>query len=31
MSAVIDSNVYVYRAIEDSVQHERSKELLARG
>jgi len=28
LSAVIDSNVYVYRAIEDSVHHERSKELL---
>ena len=28
MSAVVDSNVYVYRAIEDSVHHETSKELL---
>ncbi len=28
MSAVVDSNVYVYRAIEDSEYHERSRELL---
>jgi len=28
LSAVIDSNVYVYRAIEDSEHHERSRELL---
>jgi len=28
LSAVVDANVYVYRAIEDSEHHERSRELL---